>query len=184
MPLPSSKEASSSRSRDLKETFNKYRIILSCKILEDKETQKSRESGFVKFADKKSAVCALNDADNLICKGRNILVRFANDKKEGFKGKKRGLSGLNQKSNKFNHIFSNNENKRNGNGDREKGGIDRGRGSRDGLGGNERGRSRRSRGRGFDRDNNNKKKFNNSNKDQKGWGSIINRERFLNKIFL
>ena len=179
---------------DLKETFNKYGTISSCKILKDKKTQKSKGAGFVKFTDKKSAVRALNDADNLICKGRNILVCFANDKKGEFKGKWKGPSGLNQnhESNEFNNVFSNNENKRNEDEDREKGGRGRGRGgrgrgkggdrekgsrSRDGLRGNERGRSRRSRGRVFDRDNNNKKNWNNSNKDEKGWGSFNNRER-------
>lgn len=179
---------------DLKETFNKYGTISSCKILKDKKTQKSKGAGFVKFTDKKSAVRALNDADNLICKGRNILVCFANDKKGEFKGKRKGPSGLNQnhESNEFNNVFSNNENKRNEDGDREKGGRGRGRGgrgigkggdrekgsrSRGGLRGNERGRSRRSRGRVFDRDNNNKKNWNNSNKDEKGWGSFNNRER-------
>ena len=174
---------------DLKETFNKYGTISSCKILRDKKTQKSKGAGFVKFTDKKSAVRALNDADNLICKGKNILVCFANDKKGEFKGKRKGPSGLNQnhESNEFNNFFSNNENKRNEDGDREKGGRGRGRGkggdrekgsrSRGGLRGNERGRSRRSRGRVFDRDNNNKKNWNNSNKDEKGWGSFNNRER-------
>ena len=179
---------------DLKETFNKYGTISSCKILKDKKTQKSKGAGFVKFTDKKSAVRALNDADNLICKGRNILVCFANDKKGEFKGKRKGPSGLNQnhESNEFNNVFSNNENKRNEDEDREKGGRGRGRGgrgrgkggdrekgsrSRGGLRGNERGRSRRSRGRVFDRDNNNKKNWNNSNKDEKGWGSFNNRER-------
>ena len=182
---------------DLKETFNKYGTITSCKILKDKETQKSTGAGFVKFANKKSAVRALRDAENLICKGRNVVVRFANDKKREFKGKKKCPSGLNQnhESNEFNNAFSNNENKRNEDGDREKCGKVRGRvkgrgkggdrerpgerGSRSrvGLRGNERGRSRRSRGRGFVRDNNNKKNFNNSNKDEKGWGSFNNRER-------
>ena len=37
------------------------------KILKDKETQKSRGIGLVKYNDKKSAVIALNDVDNIIC---------------------------------------------------------------------------------------------------------------------
>ena len=81
---------------DLRETFNKYGTISSCKILKDKETQKSKGCGFVKFTDKKSAVRALNDADNLVCKGRNVLVRFANDREGEFKGKKKGSSGFNK----------------------------------------------------------------------------------------
>ena len=73
---------------DLKEIFGKYGEVTSCKILKDKETKKSKGIGFVNYADKKSAVCALNDADNLICKGRNLQVRFAEDKEGEFKGKK------------------------------------------------------------------------------------------------
>ena len=79
---------------DLQDTFNKYGQIASCKILNDKETQKSKGCGFVKFTDKKSAVRALNDADNLVCKGRNIMVRFANDKEREFKGKKKAMADL------------------------------------------------------------------------------------------
>ena len=109
---------------DLKETFSKYGDVTSCKILKDKETKKSKGCGFVNFADKKSAVCALNDADNLICKGRNLQVRFADDKEGEFKGRKGGS----------NHREENNNN-------RGRGG-DRGRGGRGG------------RGRGSDQDNN------------------------------
>lgn len=67
---------------DLRETFNKYGTISSCKILKDKETDKSKGCGFVKFTDKKSAVRALNDADNLVCKGRNLWFVLLMTKKE------------------------------------------------------------------------------------------------------
>ena len=148
---------------DLKDTFNKYGTISSCKILKDKETQKSKGCGFVKFADKKSAVRALNDADNLVCKGRNLLVRFANDKEGEFKGKKKGASGFNN---------DNDENKRNdGDGERGRGrgrgrGGDRGRG-RGGRGG---------RGRGRDQDNHGGNSNGENNSDN-GWSSMNNRER-------
>ena len=89
---------------DIRETFSKYGDIASVKILKDKETQKSKGCGFVKFEDKKSAVRALNDADNLVIKGRNIQVRFSNDKEGEFKGKKKGKdfnSGNNDKENEW-----------------------------------------------------------------------------------
>ena len=89
---------------DLKETFSKYGEVTSCKILKDKETKKSKGIGFVNYADKKSAVCALNDADNLICKGRNLQVRFAEDKGDEFQGKK-----------SFNNHMEDNGNNRGGN---------------------------------------------------------------------
>ena len=159
---------------DLKDTFNKYGKISSCKILKDKETQKSKGVGFVKFTDKKSAVCALNDADNLVVKGRNVLIRFANDKEGEFKGKKKGFSGFN-KSNESNN-FTNDENKRNEDDNRGRGrGRTRGRGrggDRGGKGGGRGGRGRR--------DNNNRKNSDNSNSgdnSDNGWGNFNNRER-------
>jgi len=153
---------------DLKDTFNKYGTISSCKILKDKETQKSKGCGFVKFADKKSAVRALNDADNLVCKGRNLLVRFANDKEGEFKGKKKGAPGFNN---------DNDENKRN-DGDGERGrGRGRGRGGDRGRGRGDRGRGGRGgRGRGRDQDNHGGNSNGENNSDN-GWSSMNNRER-------
>ena len=169
---------------DLKETFNKYGAVSSCKILKDKETQKSRGIGFVKFEDKKSAVLALNDADNLVCKGRNLLVRFSNDKEGEFKGKKKG-AGFNSHNNESND-FNNNENKRNEDGG-DRGGRGRGRGGRGrggergGRGGDRGGRGRggfrgndrggRGRGKGFGQDDSK------NDDSEKGWGSFNNRER-------
>ena len=178
---------------DLRETFNKYGTISSCKILKDKETDKSKGCGFVKFTDKKSAVRALNDADNLVCKGRNLLVRFANDKEGELKGKKKGPSG-NRDSKGFgekNNNSDEDDNKRNGSGrgrGRGRGGDRGGRGGRGGFrGGNDRGRGRGGRGKGHDQnnDNNSRGKFNNSNNEEnnsdQGWGSFNNRERSRSK---
>ena len=65
---------------DLKETFSKYGEVIFCKILKDRETQKSKGIGFVKFNDKKSAVIAMNDANNIVCQGRNLRIKYSNDK--------------------------------------------------------------------------------------------------------
>ena len=163
---------------DLKETFSKYGNVISCKILKDKETKKSKGVGFVNFADKKSATCALNDADNLICKGRNIQCRYAEDKEGEFKGKK-GTS------------FNREDNGNN----RGRGGRDRGnRGGRGGFRGGKddrgRGRGRGGRGgfRGGNRNNdrnNDKDDWNSNNKEEDnnkgGWGSVNDRERSRSK---
>ena len=161
---------------DLKEIFGKYGEVTSCKILKDKETKKSKGIGFVNYADKKSAVCALNDADNLICKGRNLQVRFAEDKEGEFKGKK-----------SFNNHREDNGNNRGGNRGRGRGGFrgndNRGRGNR---GGN-RGRGgfrggNRNNERNNDRDYwNNSNNDNNKEDDNNGWGGSNNRERSRSK---
>ena len=174
---------------DLKETFSKYGEVTSCKILKDKETNKSKGIGFVNFADKKSAICALDDADNLTCKGRNLQVRFANDKEGEFKGKKGS----------FNHRDDNGNNRGRGRGgfrgnDRgrgrgsDRGGFrgDRGRGGRGRGRGNDRGRGGRGRGRGgFRGDNMNNDGGNwNDNKEDNNnnaWGGINNKERSRSK---
>ena len=101
---------------ELRETFNKYGEIAQIKILKDKETQKSKGSGFVKFNEIKSAVKALNDADNLICQGRNLLVKYSNDKEGELKGKKKGprkdfnKNNKNDGFNKNNNCFQNSNN--------------------------------------------------------------------------
>ena len=174
---------------DLRETFSKYGEVTSCKILKDKETNKSKGIGFVNFADKKSAICALDDADNLTCKGRNLQVRFANDKEGEFKGKKGS----------FNHRDDNGNNRGRGRGgfrgnDRgrgrgsDRGGFrgDRGRGGRGRGRGNDRGRGGRGRGRGgFRGDNMNNDGGNwNDNKEDNNnnaWGGINNKERSRSK---
>ena len=159
---------------DLKETFEKYGEVTSCKILKDKETKKSKGIGFVNYADKKSAVCALNDADNLICKGRNLQVRFTEDKEGEFKGKK-----------SFNNHREDNGNNR-GRGGRGRGGFrgndNRGRGNRGGRGG--RGGFRggnRNNERNNDRDDWNSSNNNDNKEDTDNeWGSN-NRERSRSK---
>ena len=78
---------------DLRDAFSKYGDIVQAKILKDKETQKSKGIGFVKFSEKKSAVIALNDADNITCQGRNLMMKFSNDKEGELKGKKGGKGG-------------------------------------------------------------------------------------------
>ena len=153
---------------DLKETFSKYGEVTSCKILKDKETKKSKGVGFVNYADKKSAVCALNDADNLICKGRNLQIRFAEDKEGEFKGKK-----------SFNNHREENGNNRGGNRGRGRGGF---RGNNDNRGRGNRGRGGfRGGNRNNERNNNRDDWNNNKEDDNNGWGGSNNRERSRSK---
>ena len=187
---------------DLKQTFEKYGEIISCKILRDKETQKSKGIGFVKFSDKKSAVIAMNDADNIMCQGRNLRMRYSNNKGGEFKGKGKKFekrrdnnnndttsnwNNQNEKKNYFNNKDNNEFSKERG---RERGGRggrggyrgDRGE-DRGGRGGDRRGRGRgggRGRGRG-NNFNNNRESDNwdnkNKNEDNNNWNNDNNNNK-------
>ena len=78
--------------------FAKYGDVEESKIVTDKQTGKSKGFGFLKFYEKKSAVAAMNDADNIVVGGRNLQIRYSNDKNGPIKGggnngEKKGHSG-------------------------------------------------------------------------------------------
>jgi RNA recognition motif-containing protein len=62
---------------ELKETFEKHGPVISAKVIEDRETRRSRGFGFVEMessSDAKNAITALNDSE---LNGRNIVVNEA-----------------------------------------------------------------------------------------------------------
>ena len=71
---------------ELANAFQIYGDVEVSRIATDKETGKSRGFGFLKFYEKKSAVAAMNDADNIVVGGRNLLIRYSNNKTAEFKG--------------------------------------------------------------------------------------------------
>ena len=71
---------------ELAEFFAKYGDVEESKIVTDKQTGKSRGFGFLKFYEKKSAVAAMKDADNIVVGGRNLQIRYSNDKNSQIKG--------------------------------------------------------------------------------------------------
>ena len=70
----------------LADFFAKYGDVEESKIVTDKNTGKSRGFGFLKFYEKKSAVAAMKDADNIVVDGRNLQIRYSNDKSSQMKG--------------------------------------------------------------------------------------------------
>ena len=66
--------------------FMKYGDVEEAKICTDKQTNKSRGFGFVKFYDKKSAAKAMKDSENIVVDGRNLQIRYSNDKNGPLKG--------------------------------------------------------------------------------------------------
>jgi len=62
---------------ELKETFEKHGTVISAKVIEDRDTNRSRGFGFVEMessSDAKNAISALNDSE---LNGRNIVVNEA-----------------------------------------------------------------------------------------------------------
>ena len=70
----------------LAEYFAKYGDVELSKIVTDKNTGKSRGFGFLKFYDKSSAYKAMKDAENIVVDGRNLQIRYSNDKSSQMKG--------------------------------------------------------------------------------------------------
>jgi nucleolin len=62
---------------ELKETFEKHGLVVSAKVVTDRDTRRSRGFGFVEMensSDAKNAINALNDSE---LNGRNIVVNLA-----------------------------------------------------------------------------------------------------------
>ena len=62
---------------ELKETFEKHGPVISAKVIEDRDTRRSRGFGFVEMessSDANNAIKALNDSE---LNGRNIVVNEA-----------------------------------------------------------------------------------------------------------
>jgi nucleolin len=70
----------------LAEYFAKYGDVEESKIVTDKNTGKSRGFGFLKFYEKRSAYNAMKDAENIVVDGRNLQIRYSNDKSSQMKG--------------------------------------------------------------------------------------------------
>jgi len=65
----------------LAQAFSSYGEILECKVIEDRETRRSRGFGFVTFADQKAAEKALEMNDQPL-DGRPLRVNFAQEKRD------------------------------------------------------------------------------------------------------
>jgi RNA recognition motif-containing protein len=66
---------------DLKELFEAFGEVNSVKIINDRETGRSKGFGFVEMADDEAAKKAIADLNGSEVGGRNIVVNQAEDKK-------------------------------------------------------------------------------------------------------
>ena len=90
---------------DLKEFFAPYGEVSSAKIINDRETGKSRGFGFVELADDEAAKKAIAELDGATVEGRAIKVMEAKpkeDKPRGGGGGFRGGSGGYNRGNSYN----------------------------------------------------------------------------------
>lgn len=76
---------------DLKEFFTPYGEVTSCKIINDRETGRSRGFGFVEMSDDAAAQKAITELDGADVEGRTIKVMEAKPKENrsgggGFRG--------------------------------------------------------------------------------------------------
>jgi RNA recognition motif-containing protein len=94
---------------DLREFFAPYGEITSAKIINDRETGKSRGFGFVEMPDDAASKKAIEELDGATVEGRAIKVMEAKPKEDkprgggggGFRGNSGGGSGYNN-SNSYN----------------------------------------------------------------------------------
>ena len=66
---------------DLKELFEAYGEVNSVKIINDRETGRSKGFGFVEMAEEEAGKKAIADLNGSEVAGRNIVVNQAEDKK-------------------------------------------------------------------------------------------------------
>ena len=84
--------------QQLQDIFTEYGSVNSAKIINDRETGKSRGFGFVEFADSAAAQAAIKALDGTSLAGRSMTVKVAEDKPRsggggGDRGGNRNFSG-------------------------------------------------------------------------------------------
>ena len=67
---------------DLKEFFTEYGDVTSAKVINDRETGRSRGFGFVEMSDDTAANKAIAELNDATVEGRNIKVMVAKPKEE------------------------------------------------------------------------------------------------------
>jgi RNA recognition motif-containing protein len=71
---------------DLKKIFSKYKSVVSCNLIIDRNTQRSKGFGFVEFDSEEEAQEAIQELNGKDFEGRAIIVNEARPKVEKGKG--------------------------------------------------------------------------------------------------
>jgi RNA recognition motif-containing protein len=69
-------------SQDLEDLFSDYGSVSSAKVIMDRDTGKSKGFGFVEMEDDDAGRSAINELNDYEVKGRNIVVKQAEDRRE------------------------------------------------------------------------------------------------------
>lgn len=78
---------------DLTDTFSGFGSVVSVKIIQDRDTGRSRGFGFVEMGSPEEAQTAIEGLDGKEVGGRNLKVNIAEDKKPGGGGGRGGFRG-------------------------------------------------------------------------------------------
>jgi RNA recognition motif-containing protein len=73
----------STNDEGLRESFSRFGEITEAKVINDRDTGRSRGFGFVTFADEQSARNAISEMDGTQLDGRNIKVNEAQERSGG-----------------------------------------------------------------------------------------------------
>jgi heterogeneous nuclear ribonucleoprotein A1/A3 len=79
--------------QSLRDTFANYGQVIEAKIINDRETGRSRGFGFITYASSEEASAAITALDGKDLDGRNIRVNTANERTGGFRSGGGGYGG-------------------------------------------------------------------------------------------
>ena len=65
------------KEEDLKNLFSEYSSVISCKLIIDRDTNRSKGFGFVEFSSKDEAMKAISALNGKDCDGRALTVNEA-----------------------------------------------------------------------------------------------------------
>lgn len=78
---------------DLEHVFKDYGEVESAKVIMDRETGRSRGFGFVEMPNDEEAQAAIDELDGAELEGREVVVKKAEDRKDGGGGRRGGGYG-------------------------------------------------------------------------------------------
>ena len=85
------------KEEDLKEIFSKYPSVVSCNLIIDRDTKRSKGFGFVELDSEEEAKEAIEELNGKDFDGRAIIVNEARPKVDKRKGGGPGGGGFNRK---------------------------------------------------------------------------------------